>query len=180
MNKQEFMTKLRKGLCGLSQKEKKEHLAFYSEMIDDRIEDGLSEEVAVSEIGNIEDIITQIKTTTPKKKKNAGVIVLLILGFPVWGSLLIATAAVALSLYVAWWVVLIALWAVFGTLLGCALGGIVGGIILSCYGNYSSGLALVGAGLVCAGLGIFLFYGCKAATKATLRLTKKWIQGAIQ
>jgi len=180
MNKQEFLSKLRKGLFGLPPKEKKEHLSFYSEMIDDRIEDGLSEEVAVSEIGNIEDIITQIKATTPKKKKSAGTIVLLILGFPVWGSLLIAAAAVVIALYAAWWVILIALWAVFGALLGCAFGGMVGGIIRSCYGNVSTGLALVGAGLICAGLGIFLFYGCKAATKGTLRLTKKWIQGVIQ
>ena len=129
MNKQEFLSKLRKGLLGLPPKEKKEHLSFYSEMIDDRIEDGLSEEAAVSEIGHIEDIIAQIKATAPKKKKSAGTIVLLILGFPVWGSLLIAAAAVVIALYAAWWVILIALWAVFGALLGCAFGGMVGGMM---------------------------------------------------
>lgn len=171
MNKQEFLTRLRKGLLGLPSKEKKEHLAFYGEMIDDRIEDGLSEETAVAEIGNIDEIIAQIKAATPKKKKNAGVIVLLILGFPVWGSLLIAVIAIAVSLCVA-------LWAVFAALLGSALGGIVGGIILSGYGNLPAGLALIGAALVCAGLGIFLFYGCKAATVGTLRLTKKLVRRA--
>ncbi|MBO5784065.1 MAG: DUF1700 domain-containing protein [Clostridia bacterium] len=176
MNKQEFLTRLRKGLFGLPSKEKKEHLAFYCEMIDDRMEDGLSEEAAVAEIGNIDEIIAQLKAATPKKKKNAGVIVLLILGLPVWGSLLIAAAAVALALYLSLWAVLISFWAVFAALLGSALGGIVGGIILFGYGNAPAGLALIGAGLVCAGLGIFLFYGCKAATVGTLRLTQKLVR----
>ncbi len=180
MNKQEFLTRLRKGLFGLPSKEKKEHLSFYGEMIDDRMEDGLSEEAAVAEIGNLEDIIAQIKAATPKKKKNAGVIVLLILGFPVWGSLLIAAAAVVLAFYLSLWAVLISLWTVFAALLGSALGGIVGGIILSCYGNVPAGLALIGAGLVCAGLGIFLFYGCNAATVGTLRLTKKLVRRAVK
>lgn len=171
MNKQEFLTRLRKGLLGLPSKEKKEHLAFYGEMIEDRIEDGLSEEAAVAEIGNIDEIIAQIKAATPKKKKKAGVIVLLILGFPVWGSLLLAVIAIAISLCVA-------LWAVFAALLGSALGGIVGGIILSGYGHLPAGLALTGAALVCAGLGIFLFYGCKAATVGMLRLTKKLVRRA--
>lgn len=171
MNKQEFLTRLRKGLRGLPSKEKKEHLAFYGEMIDDRIEDGLSEEAAVAEIGNIDEIIAQIKAATPKKKKNAGVIVLLTLGFPVWGSLLLAVIAIAVSLCVA-------LWAVFAALLGSALGGVVGGIILFGYGHQPAGLALIGAALVCAGLGIFLFYGCKAATVGMLRLTKKLVRRA--
>ncbi len=43
MNKQAFLTQLRKGLSGLPQEDIEERLAFYSEMIDDRIEEGLSE-----------------------------------------------------------------------------------------------------------------------------------------
>ena len=51
MNKQEFLSGLRKGLCGLPQDDIEERLSFYGEMIDGRIEEGLSEEEAVSEIG---------------------------------------------------------------------------------------------------------------------------------
>lgn len=176
MNKQEFLAKLRRGLRGLPSKEKEEHLAFYGEMIDDRIEDGLSEEAAVAAIGKEDAIAAQIKDTTPRKKKNAGVIVLLILGFPVWGSLLIAAAAVVFSLYIALWVVLASLWVAFAALIGFALGGVVGGTILSCYGNAPTGLALIGLGLVCAGLSIFFFYACKAATDGTVKFTKKLVQ----
>ena len=47
MNKQEFLARLQKGLSGLPGEEIEEHLAFYSEMIDDRMEDGIPEETAV-------------------------------------------------------------------------------------------------------------------------------------
>ena len=62
---------------------------------------------------------------------------------------------------------------VFGSVIGCALGGIVVGIGFACHGNALTGVALVGTGIVCAGLSIFLFYGCNAVTKGTLLLTKK-------
>ncbi len=42
MTKQEFIAELRKGLSGLPKKELEERLTFYSEMIDDRMEEGLT------------------------------------------------------------------------------------------------------------------------------------------
>ena len=50
MNKKEFLSELQSKLCGLPQKDVDEHLSFYSEAIDDRIEDGLSEEEAEEQI----------------------------------------------------------------------------------------------------------------------------------
>ena len=47
MNKQEFLAQLRKGLSGLPKEDIDERLTFYSEMIDDRMEDGIPEETAV-------------------------------------------------------------------------------------------------------------------------------------
>ena len=44
MNKQEFLAELRKGLSGLPQDDIEERLIFYDEMLEDRIEEGLSEE----------------------------------------------------------------------------------------------------------------------------------------
>ena len=46
MNKQEFLNQLRSGLNGLPHEEIEERVMFYSEMIDDRVEEGLSEEDA--------------------------------------------------------------------------------------------------------------------------------------
>ena len=60
MNKQEFINELKCGLSGLSDADLNERLNFYSEMIDDRIEEGFSEEEAVAQIGSVNDIISQI------------------------------------------------------------------------------------------------------------------------
>lgn len=40
-------------------------------------------------------------------------------------------------------------------------------------GHGAAGLAMLSAGLVCAGLTILLFFGCMGAMKGILRLTKK-------
>ena len=60
MTKQEFIGELRAQLAPLPPKDIEERLVFYSEMIDDRIEDGLSEEDAVSQIGSVDGIASQI------------------------------------------------------------------------------------------------------------------------
>ena len=59
MRKQEFLAKLRKGLSGLPQDDIEERLIFYSEMIEDRKEEGLSEEEAVAAIGSVDEIVAQ-------------------------------------------------------------------------------------------------------------------------
>lgn len=194
MNKQEFLSELRKGLSGLPQEEIEERLIFYSEMIDDKVEDGLSQEEAVSEIGDATAIVSQItaeapltklirKKIKPKRSLGAWGIILIILGSPVWLSVLIAVFAVIFSLYISLWAVIISLWAVFALFIVCALGGIIGGIVFTTGGNGASGLAMLAAGIVCAGLSIFMFYGCKAATRGTLLLTKKmaiWIKNCFR
>lgn len=184
MNKQEFLEKLRKRLSGLPQEDINERLTFYSEMIDDRIEDGLSETEAVEQIGSIDDIAEQVIADTPvtkiakekiktARRLSAGEIVLLVLGSPIWLSLGIALFAVIFSLYISLWAVIISLWAVFVSFAACFIGGIFACVVFIAGGNAVSGIAMLGAGLVCAGLSVFMFYGCKAVTMGALLLTKK-------
>lgn len=184
MTKQEFLAALRGGLHGLPQSDVDERVGFYAEMIDDRVEDGLSEEEAVAAIGSADDVAAQIIADTsigklvrekikPRRRLSVFEITLIALGFPIWFSLLIAVVAVVFSLYVTLWAVIVSLWSVFIALVGSALGCAVGGILFLCMGKTFSGLATIAAALVCAGLSIFAFYGCKAATKDTVLLTKK-------
>jgi uncharacterized membrane protein len=193
MSKQDFLVQLRKGLSGLPQDDIEERLTFYSEMIEDRVEDGLSEEEAVLAIGSIDEIVAQAVAETPlvkiakeriksKRRLSAGEIVLLTLGSPIWLSLVIAAFAVILSLYISLWAVIISLWAAFTSVVGCAIGGVVAGTTFTFVGHTLSGIATIGAGILCAGLAIFMFYGCKAATKGILILTKKmaiWIKSCF-
>lgn len=184
MNKQEFLAQLRKGLSGLPKDDIDERLTFYREMIDDRMEDGIPEETAICEIGAVDELVSQIiadiplgklvkEKITPKKKLKAWEIILLVLGSPIWLSLLIAAFAVILSLYVVLWSVIISLWSVFASFAACGLAGIVAGVYFAVGGNGLTGIATIGAGIVCAGLSVFMFFGCKAATKGILLLTKK-------
>lgn len=190
MNKQQFISSLRKKLSGLPSSEVEERLEFYSEIIDDKVEEGLSEEKAVLEIGSVDDIAEQItgeipllkiagEKIKPKKRLGALEIVLLVLGSPIWLSLLIAAFSVFFSLWVVLWSVVISFWSVFVSFAACALGCMAACPILIIGGNNPTGIIMLAGGLLCAGLSVFAFYGCKAATKGALTLTKKiaiWIK----
>ena len=184
MTKKEFLDELAKGIAGIPDEDITRSLEFYSEMIDDRMEEGKSEEEAVAEIGTVKDAVSQILAEIPitklikekvKKKRKLGTleIVLLILGAPIWLSLLVAAFAVIMSVYISAWAVIISLWAVFTSLGACTLGGIAAGVIFVCTDNLFSGLAMLAASLILAGFTIFCFFGCKIATKSILILTKK-------
>ena len=184
MKKQEFLDRLRVKLSGLPSDEVEGRLEFYSEMIDDRIEEGVSEERAVLEIGPIEDIVSQILSEIPlskivkeKMKKNRRLktweIVLLIGGFPIWLPLLISAAAGIFSLFVSLCSVVISLWAVDLSLAACLLGGVGGFFIFAFTGNLAMGIYALAVGFVGAALSIFLFFGCKAATQGCIWLAKR-------
>ncbi len=184
MNKQEFLAKLRDGLSGIPKEDVEERVAFYNEMIEDRIEDGLSEEEAVSSIGDVDAVVKQIiadiplsklakKRIRPEKGLKTWEIILLILGFPLWFPLCVAAFAVVLSIYIVLWAVIVSFWAVFVSFAACFLGGIISGTVLAFSGYGLTGTAVIGVGIACAGLSIFSFYICKAASKGALMLTKK-------
>lgn len=60
MLKVDFLDYVRKGLCSLSEEDVERSIRYYSEMIDDRIEDGVSEEEAVAAMGEPEAVIAEI------------------------------------------------------------------------------------------------------------------------
>ena len=187
MNKQEYIAALRQGLSGLPIDDAEERLNFYSEMIDDQVEEGKSEEEAVAEIGSAEDVVAQILSEVPlskivkKKMKSRRLrsweIVLLAVGSPVWLSLGVAAFAVVLSLYAVLWSLVISAWAVFASCAGCAVGGIAGGVLLICTDSLMGGLFLIFASLVAAGLSIFLFFGCRKAVVWAVKLTERMAFG---
>lgn len=184
MDKQAFLTALRSGLSGLPQDDIEERLTFYGEMIDDRMEEGLSEEEAVAAIGEVSEIVRQAVADTPlakiakerirpKRRLKTWEIVLLALGSPIWLSLAIAAAAVLFAVIVSLWSIILSLWAVFASLAVSAVAAVPTGAFFAVGGHGAAGLAMLSAGLVCAGLTILLFFGCMGAMKGILRLTKK-------
>ncbi len=188
MSKQEFLEQLRKGLSGLPQQDIEERLIFYSEMIDDRMEEGLTEEEAVYEIGTVDAIVAQIVSETslsklvkekvkPKRRFQAWEIVLLVLGSPIWLSLLLAAFSIVLAAYIVIWSIVVTLWAAEITLAAGSLYGIMSIIIFALQGSVTLGIAMLGIGIFCAGLSILLFFGCRAMDKGMLSLSKNMVFG---
>lgn len=188
MTKQEFMTALQNKLSGLPRAEVEERLHFYDEMIEDRIEDGCTEEEAVLAIGTVEEVAARIlgeipfvkiakERIRPKRRLRRWEILLLVLGSPIWLSLGIAAVAAVLSLYVVLWSLVASLWAIFASLAACAPGGVATGIGFALGSNPFAGLAMIGGGLLCAGLAVFLFFGCNVAVKGAVRLTRSMALG---
>lgn len=185
MTKIQFMLTLNEKLSDIPKKEIEERLTFYSEMIDDRIEEGLTEEEAVSAIGDVDEIangimleMSQSKAesgnnpeATPKRKLAGWAIALLILGIPVWVPLISAAFVVGLSLYVSAWAILISIWACFAMLVVGSPYLLILGIVQIIGSHAITGIALIGASLICAGITVFVFYGCILLSKQMIRLT---------
>ncbi len=186
MDKARFLAKLKERLSGLPQSDLDERLLFYSEMIEDRMEDGLTEEEAVAGIGPVDEIVEQSMAEIPlsrivkekvkqRRSLKAWEILLLALGSPVWLPLLTAAFSVCLSLYIVLWAVLISVWAVDLSLAVSAVGALFTAAFDMVKGNPAGAAFMLGAALVCAGLAILLFFGCLELTKGLLRLTKKML-----
>lgn len=177
MNKEGFSCALRSKLSGIPQEDLERSLEFYREAIDDRVENGLTEEEAVSDLGPVDEIAEKILSETPLPKLirakvtpgrslRAWEIILLGLGSPVWLSLMLAAAVLGLAVYAVIWSVLVAAYAV---VLAFALGGIV--VLARGFGQ----LMFVGIGLALLGLSVLLFFAANVAAKGILALSKCYV-----
>ena len=194
MRKQEFLDKLRGRLWAMPEADKQGSVDYYAEMIDDRMEDGLSEEEAVAAIGDMDEIVQQILTETPsppavvqqkqekqtvqpkqekqKRQLKPWMIVLLVLGAPLWISLVAGVGAGVFGIYVGLWSVVIALYATAFALAVCAIGLLVAAFSLLWIRQFGKGAVMVGGALVCAGLTILIFLLSNLAAKGLSALTK--------
>ena len=188
MTKKEFLSTLQDKLSNLPRKDTAERISFYEEMINDRMEEGLSEEEAIADIGTVDEIYDQFvaelplikiitNKLTPKKRLSGGKIAIIASTSIVWFPLLISFFAIMLSLYAVLCSVAISVWAVFISLAASAPAGIVCGIAGIFGGNICQGLMFIGLGLILAGIAIFAFYGSLYMTKGSIALTKKTVIG---
>lgn len=180
MTKHEFLEKLRSRLTQLPGDEVEKQLAYYAELIDDMMEDGILEERAVEKLGDVEKIAQTVLQETPLHKlvksrvKPGGgwtalSIVLLVLGAPVWMPIAVALFAVLLAVYLVIWSVVVVLFAV---VLAVALSGLA--LIVAIFlfpAMLPLKLFAFGAGIALAGLSILAFFGALAVVKGLLRLT---------
>ena len=182
MKKEAFLRALDKRLEGMSAEERARALEFCAESIDDRVEDGMAEEDAVTALGDVEDVARGLLADRPlgavvrervRHESNAGRVVLLICASP----LLVTFFAVGLSVYAALWAAMIAIYAAVASLLIAGAAGALGGVALMFLQGAAPGLCICGAGLVSFALGLLLIDPVKAAGRGLWKLTKAFGRG---
>ena len=178
MTKERFLNELRRRLKGLPREDIDSRIEFYSEMIDDRIEYGLTEEEAIDEIGSVDDVVAQIAKDTPfmhlvkekvkpKRKISAVEIILLIVCFPFWFPLAVMACVFIAVAYMLMWVGVIVTYAIEAGLIGTAIYGLIA------IATTGFNPAFIGITMVALGLAIVMAFACIAATKGSFRLTKR-------
>lgn len=185
MNKAYFLDSLEQNLGSLSREERFKFISYYDEIIEDYIEDGYSEKDAVKKVGD-PLIVAQNILKEPREKKvkvlsKSGKIFigfLIILGFPLWGSLLLTGILLILSGYIIIWCLpfTTGTFAVAG--LYASLVSIIGSPFLFKEGTYLV-VTQFGIGILVLGLsilsGIITIAIAKQFFKVTIRFTQKVI-----
>jgi len=185
MTKKEFLSAIEKGVCGIPESDKEKSLEYYNEMIDDRMENGQTEEEAVADMGDIDGIIAQILTESPQKerKKKSGisplVIVLLVLGAPIWASLALAAAIAVFSFYIVIWSVVVSFYAVTVSFGAVALAGIWVSALSAASSNFVQMAFYIGVTLFFAGAAVLLFFACNKISVLVARISVRIVKGIM-
>lgn len=183
MNKTEFLVDLKENLHFLPLNELEKTQGFYSEMIDDRIDEGMSEDDAVAAMGAIDTIVnntiqdmslpTLIKAKIqPKNKLKIWELILIILGFPLWFPLLIAFFMVIISVYISIWAIVISLYTTVAAFIISGVAGIFG---LFFAHNFANSLLMLGLSFVSIGIGTLAFFGVTKLSVWLISLTGKFL-----
>ena len=178
-------------LSKMPKSERKRVVDFYREMIEDKIEEGKSEEEVIQALGNPYDSAkkildeNQIKYKEKDLKDEDGFKLERTQGkkeMPVWLVLIYGFfgVTVGIPLVVTWFALLVCFWAVFGAMVvssfACVL-AIFASIIMALVGYVKGGGALIGGAIVGAGVTMILavgfWYLAIYMTKATIWAYKK-------
>ena len=185
MNKREFLRSLSASLRGMPRGERAQSLEYYGEMIQDRMEEGLSEEEAVACLGSADEIARQILEgggAQGKQGRRAPVwmIALIVLGSPVWLALLFAFLAVVLAAYIVAWSLIAALYAVLLGMAVCGPFGALGLVAEIVKGNFALAVLLLGGGCALLGLALLALPWLNRATVAVARASAWCAQGILR
>ncbi len=187
MTKADFLRLLERALMQLSEEERQKNLEYYSELLDDMMEEGMTEAEATAKLGSPNQIAQSIlqemplgKLVSTRMKPKSGwtplAIVLAVVGSPVWVPLLLAGIAVVLAVFVSIWALGFAAVAV---VLGLAVAVVATPIfaVRAAVMTLPLGLMLLGAGLVLLGLcvlgGLMAVELCKLLWQLTVWLAHK-------
>lgn len=180
MSKIEFLKELEANLRKMNDSEKNKFITYYDEIISDYIENGMTEEEAVNKIGSPAKIAVElledydsVRLRLPITQNKATNMVLTIIGFPLWGSVLLSVILLILSGYIILWCAPIATGAGSVGFFIAALVGVVGAPFVMTQ-NISIGVMQLGAGIASIGISVLLGYITIVLSKNFVIITKKY------
>ena len=181
----EFTNELKQLLSSLPESERNKSLSYYNEMIDDRIENGMEETAAVACMeppaviaGRILAELTPapaepaLQFPPQKQKMSAGMLALLILGSPLWVTLLSGFFLVVFSVYLAVWSFVVAFFSISLSFAAACVGLIVLSPAAWVRGGFPSFLFAGGIGLVSGAIAIAFWILSMWYVKTAARFTK--------
>lgn len=187
MNKESYLAQIRQLLRSLPEEDRERSLAFYAESIDDRIEDGMSEEEAVASLESPEEaaktilmdmpIQKLVKARVKERRIGALEIILLVLGFPLWFPLLLTILVLALTLYLLAWTLVLVLASVVLALGVSAVAGVAAAVYFIIKAGLPLFLLSLGAAFVLTGLTILFGFAVVGAGRLALKLGKAMVRG---
>lgn len=190
MTRDEFKSQLTSALRNVPTEEVQKTLDYYDEMIDDRIEDGMTEAEAIDSLESVSEIAKGVAAEIPmpvliqnsvsKRKVSWLSIVLIVLGSVVWLPLSLAIFSVIVSIYIVMWAVAAVLWCVFATFALCVPAGIIGAVAAPFTGGGVAGVCgMLALCLLGGGLAILMFFASLYTTKGIVGLAKlfgRWLK----
>lgn len=188
MNKQEYLEAIRSRISAMPADDVNRFMDYYSEMIDDRVEDGLSEDEAVADMGSpdaaVEQILEEMPLTKlvkekikPKHELKAWEVVLIVLGSPVWIPLLITAAVLLITLWIVAFALLISFYAVVLSFVAVGIGGLICIIPLFIANSPYTAVLMLGAALIGIGIAILFVVSVKPVTVGIFRVCKASVNG---
>lgn len=188
MNKEEYLDAIRGRISAMPADDINRFMDYYSEMIDDRMEDGLSEDEAVADMGSpdaaVEQILEEMPLTKlvkekikPKHELKAWEVVLIVLGSPVWIPLLITAAVLLLTLWIVAFALLISFYAVVLSFVVAGICGLICTIPLFIANNPYTAVLMLGAALIGIGIAILFVVSVKPVTVGIFKVCRASVNG---
>jgi uncharacterized membrane protein len=179
MNKAEFLNELSLCLQSMNESEKNKFIIYYDEMLSDYVENGMTEEEAVNKIGIPKKIAEEIlgdygsvKINLPFTGSRGLNFILTIIGFPLWGSVLLAFILMVFSVYVIIWCVPFVAGAGSIGFFTTSIIGIVGSPFVMAR-SASTGVIQLGTGIASIGISLLLGFAAVDLSKKLIIVTKK-------
>ena len=177
MNKSDFIETLDRLLKSLNKEEREKFIYYYEEIIEDYKESGLTEEEVINKIGTPESIAENILSEHDVVKVTSTgskilITILLVLGFPLWGSLLLAAFLLVLCAYIVIWCGPLITGVSSVALFVASLMSIIG-FPFMLFDSLSTGIVQLGVGITSLGLSVLLGFATIYLSEKVIVITKK-------